>query len=53
METTTTLHPEIIKELQMTKTFDALSPKECESIGKLLGKKMHKFAAVDDFKKFQ
>ncbi len=53
LKTTKSLKPEILQELFATQTFDGVSVEMSKTIGKLLGKKMNKFASLDDFKAFQ
>jgi hypothetical protein len=43
----------MIQEMFATQTFDKLSVGASKDIGRLLGKNMHKFSSVDDFKAFQ
>ncbi|MFA6255902.1 MAG: hypothetical protein WC606_01840 [Candidatus Absconditabacterales bacterium] len=53
LETTKSLKPDMIQEMFATQTFDKLSVGASKDIGRLLGKNMHKFSSVDDFKAFQ
>lgn len=50
LETTKSLRPEFIDEIFKTKTFDHIIAEESKNIWRILGKHMHKFDKLDDFK---
>ncbi len=50
LSTTKDLRPEMVQELLTTKVFNV---SEAESVGRALGRNMHNFASVEDFKAYQ
>jgi hypothetical protein len=53
LETTKSLKSEFIDEILKTQTFDHITVEESKNIWKILGKHMHKFEKIDDFKQRQ
>jgi hypothetical protein len=52
LSTTKDLRPDMIHELLTTKSF-TVGEAQAENIGKLIGKNMHNFTSIEDFKAYQ